>query len=81
MNEVRARVGVNLPPNHLLGKHGSRITGMNARWNWLTKVICFWDMRRWQLAHTEYTGYRVHGMKINGNTYEYVDCDYQDRRF
>lgn len=45
----------------------------------------YWDMRRWKLAHTEYTGYRVHGMKISkdpgGFFYELVDCDLQDRSF
>lgn len=45
----------------------------------------YWDMRRWRLAHTEYNGYRVHGMKISqsagGFLYEYVDCDLQDRKF
>lgn len=45
----------------------------------------YWDMRRWRLAHTEYNGYRVHGMRISnaaeGYLYEYVDCDLQDRKF
>jgi len=45
----------------------------------------YWDMRRWQLAHTAYTGLRVHGLKIEkqGATfiYTYVDCDRQDRLF
>lgn len=45
----------------------------------------YWDMRRWRLAHTEYNGYRVHGMKISqsaeGYLYEYVDSDLQDRKF
>jgi hypothetical protein len=48
--------------------------------------LLFWDMRRWKLAATEYTGYRVHGLKIEKNldgtfTYTYVDCDKQDRYF
>ena len=45
----------------------------------------YWDMRRWKLAHTAYNNYRVHGLKItpagNGYSYEYVDCDLQDRKF
>jgi len=46
----------------------------------------FWDMRRWKLAATAYTGYRVHGLKIEKHldgsfTYTYVDCDKQDRYF
>ena len=41
----------------------------------------FWDMRRWKLAHIEYNNYRTHGFKITGNNYEYIDVDYQDRKF
>lgn len=43
----------------------------------------YWDMRRWELAHTAYTGIRVHGFRIekegSGFRYTYVDCDKQDR--
>lgn len=46
----------------------------------------YWDMRRWRLSHVEYNNYRCHGIKITGSesagyTYEYVDCDGQDRKF
>lgn len=47
----------------------------------------YWDMRRWRLAHTAYSGpnSRVHGFKIVKEgaitTYTYVDCDKQDRSF
>ena len=46
----------------------------------------YWDMRRWKLAHTAFTGIRTHGLKIekeaNGSfTYYYVECDDQDRNF
>ena len=41
----------------------------------------FWDMRRWKLAHIEYNNYRAHGYKITGGNYEYIDVDYQDRKF
>ena len=45
----------------------------------------YWDMRRWRLAHTAYTGMRVHGLKIEKQgasfVYTYVDCDRQDRLF
>jgi len=48
--------------------------------------LLLWDMRRWQLAATQYTGYRVHGLKIIKNldgsfTYTYVDADKQNRYF
>ncbi len=81
MNEVRARVGVNLPPKSSVGEAWFKDYRNERKVELAYEGHLFWDMRRWQLAHTEYTGYRVHGMKINGNTYEYVDCDYQDRRF
>ncbi|HBG39982.1 MAG TPA: RagB/SusD family nutrient uptake outer membrane protein [Clostridiales bacterium] len=49
----------------------------------------YWDMRRWRLADKNYpegyNNYRVHGMKITGTegnyTYQYVDCDKQNRKF
>lgn len=46
----------------------------------------YWDMRRWRLAHTAFTGIRVHGLKIEDMgagafKYTYVDCDLQDRHF
>ncbi|MDR1718631.1 MAG: RagB/SusD family nutrient uptake outer membrane protein [Dysgonamonadaceae bacterium] len=49
----------------------------------------YWDMRRWHLADkdypTGYNNYRVHGLKISGTagsyTYQYVDCDKEDRKF
>lgn len=46
----------------------------------------YWDMRRWKLAQSAFTGTRVHGLKIVKNddgsfTYSYVDCDKEDRNF
>ena len=41
----------------------------------------FWDLRRWKVAHTELTGYRVHGFKIQGGVFNYIACDTEDRRF
>lgn len=46
----------------------------------------YWDMKRWKLAHTAFTGTRVHGLKIEKDdagtfVYTYVDCDLQDRHF
>lgn len=48
--------------------------------------LYYWDMRRWGLATTAFTGTRVHGLKIEKNgsnqfVYTYVDCDKQDRNF
>ena len=46
----------------------------------------YWDMKRWGLAESAFTGIRVHGLKIEANangtfTYSYVDCDKQNRNF
>ena len=81
MDDVRARVGVNLPPKTSVGESWFNDYRNERKVELAYEGHLFWDMRRWQLAHTEYTGYRVHGMKVNGNNYEYVDCDYQDRKF
>lgn len=81
MNEVRARVGVALP-----GKTSTGAAWFNDYMNERKVELAyegqlFWDMRRWKLADTAYTGYRVHGIKINGTNYEYITCDDQDRKF
>ena len=46
----------------------------------------YWDMRRWKLSATAFTGIRLHGMKIEQNangsfTYIYTQCDDKDRNF
>ena len=79
MNLVRARV--NLPDKTSIG------TGWFSDYTNERKVELayegqlFWDMRRWRLAHTAYNNYRCHGFKITGTNYEYIDVDYQDRKF
>lgn len=81
MNQVRARTGVNLPPKSSTGEAWFKDYRNERKVELAYEGHLFWDMRRWKLADTEYTGYRVHGFKITGSTYEYIDCDYQDRRF
>lgn len=46
----------------------------------------YWDMRRWGLATTAFTGVRRHGLKIEKNddgsfTYTYVEVDRQNMNF
>ncbi|MCS2594323.1 RagB/SusD family nutrient uptake outer membrane protein [Bacteroides thetaiotaomicron] len=46
----------------------------------------YWDMRRWKLSATAFTGIRLHGLKIEQNAngsfnYIYVECDDKDRNF
>jgi hypothetical protein len=81
MNAVRARTGVNLPGKSSTGNAWFDDYRNERRVELAYEGQLFWDMRRWKLAHTEYTGYRVHGFRISGGTYEYIDCDYQDRRY
>lgn len=81
MNEVRSRTEISLPGKLTTGDTWFNDYRNERKIELAYEGHLFWDMRRWRLAHTEYTGYRVHGFKITGNTYEYVDCDYQDRSF
>ena len=79
MNEVRTRVG-------LPGKFTTGAAWFNDYKNERKVELAyegqqFWDMRRWKLAHIEYNNYRCHGFKITGTNYEYIDVDYQDRKF
>jgi len=80
MNEVRARVG--LPAKTSTGTDIFEDYRNERKVELAYEGHLFWDMRRWKLAHTEYSDYRVHGFKItNADVYEYIDCDYQDRSF
>lgn len=86
LNSVRSRSGVALPG--ISGISGDAVFAAIRQERKIELAFeghLYWDMRRWKLAHTEYNGYRVHGMKISKNAagylYEYVDCDLQDRKF
>lgn len=79
MNEVRARV--NLPGKYTTGTEWFKDYRNERKVELAYEGQLFWDMRRWELAHTEYNDYRCHGFKITGDNYEYIDVDYQDRKF
>ena len=86
INAVRGRAGVNLPAK--IGLTGTAVFDAIRKERKIELAYenhLYWDMRRWKLAHTAYNNYRVHGLKItpagNGYSYEYVDCDLQDRKF
>lgn len=84
INAVRARV--KLPAlNNLKGKELFNSIRKERKIELSYEGHLYWDMRRWKLAHVEYKGYRVHGLKIEENagttTYSYVDCDLEDRKF
>ncbi|MDE5851494.1 MAG: RagB/SusD family nutrient uptake outer membrane protein, partial [Alistipes sp.] len=82
---IRARVG--LPYTSLSGDELMEAIRQERKIELYCEGHHYWDMRRWRLAHTAYTGIRVHGLKItkdatSGNfTYTYVDCDHEDRLF
>jgi hypothetical protein len=79
MNLVRTRV--NLPGKFTTGDQWFKDYRNERKVELAYEGQLFWDMRRWKLADTEYNGYRCHGFKITGNNYEYIDVDYQDRKF
>lgn len=79
MNEVRERV--NLPAKSSSGEQWFNDYRNERKVELAYEGHLFWDMRRWRLAHIEYNNYRCHGFKITGDNYEYIDVDYQDRKF
>jgi hypothetical protein len=79
MNEVRARV--NLPAKNSSGNEWFNDYRNERKVEMAYEGHLFWDMRRWELAHIEYSNTRAHGFKIVGDNYEYIDVDYQDREF
>jgi hypothetical protein len=90
LNAVRTRPGVNLPPK--TGLSGDALFAAIRQERKIELAYeghLYWDMRRWRIAHENYpvgyNNYRVHGLKITGMpgsyTYEYVDCDLEDRSF
>lgn len=81
MNEVRARKEVNLPAKSSSGDEWFKDYRNERQVELAYEGHLFWDMRRWKLAHIEYHNYRCHGFKITGANYEYIDVDYEDRKF
>ena len=83
VRRIRSRVG--LPYTNKSGEELMAAIRQERKIELYCEGHLYWDMRRWQIAHTAYTGLRVHGLKIEkqGATfiYTYVDCDRQDRLF
>lgn len=81
---IRARVG--LPYSNKSGDNLMAAIRQERKVELAYEGLYYWDMRRWGLATTAFTGIRVHGFKIEQNAngsfnYIYVDCDKQDRNF
>lgn len=85
VREIRSRVG--LPYTNKDGNELMAAIRQERKIELSYEGHLYWDMRRWKLSHTTYSGpnSRVHGLKIEkiGETfrYTYVDCDKQDRYF
>ena len=88
LNDVRTRPAVGLPAlsSSLSGDALFAAIRQERKVELAYEGHDYWDMRRWKLAHTAFTGNRAHGFKIekeaNGAlTYYYVEVDDQDRNF
>nr|WP_121272332.1 RagB/SusD family nutrient uptake outer membrane protein [Pedobacter schmidteae] len=83
VRKVRARVG--LPYTDKSGTALMAAIMQERKVELAFEGYYYWDMKRWKLAETAFTGTRVHGLKIEklgaGFKYTYVDCDKQDRNF
>ncbi len=83
VRKIRARVG--LPYDSKSGEALMEAIRHERKIELYCEGHHYWDMRRWKLAHTAFTGMRVHGLKIeldgDGFKYTYVDCDKEDRLF
>lgn len=63
MNEVRARVKVNLPGKSSTGEAWFKDYRNERKVELAYEGHLFWDMRRWELAHIEYNNYRTQALK------------------
>ncbi len=84
VRSIRQRVG--LPYTDRSGSELMAAIRQERKVELAYEGLYYWDMRRWKLAESAFTGNRVHGLKIvqnaNGSfTYSYVDCDKEDRHF
>lgn len=86
VNDVRTRPAVGLPASTVSGENIMNAIRQERKVELAYEGHYYWDMRRWRLAHTAFTGVRAHGLKIEKNangsyTYYYVTVDDQDRNF
>lgn len=86
VNDVRTRPAVNLPALTVNGDKIMEAIRQERKVELAYEGHYYWDMRRWKLAHTAFTGIRAHGLKIEQNpngsyTYFYIEVDDQDRNF
>lgn len=81
----KIRTRVNLPYTDLTGEPLLDAIKQERKVELAFEGFYYWDLRRWKEAHVKLDGVRFHGIKITKEgstlTYEYVDCDKNDRRF
>lgn len=83
IRKIRSRV--NLPYSDQTGENLLKAIKQERKVELAFEGFYYWDLRRWREAHIKLDGVRFHGLKITKSgdafTYEYVDCDKEDRRF
>lgn len=84
VRRIRQRVG--LPYSDLSGESLMAAIRQERKVELAFEGHYYWDMRRWRLAETAFTGIRLHGMRIEQNAtggyvYTIVECDDQNRNF
>lgn len=83
IRKIRGRV--NLPYANLTGQLLLDAIKQERKVELAFEGFYYWDLRRWREAHIKLDGVRFHGMKITKEedilTYEYADCDKDDRKF
>lgn len=84
VEKVRDRVG--LPYTAQSGDNLMAAIRQERKVELMCEGYYYWDMRRWGLSHTAFTGVRRHGLKIekqaNGSfVYTYVEVDHKDMNF
>lgn len=84
VREIRDRVG--LPYTDKSGTDLMAAIRQERKVELSFEDLYYWDMRRWKLAASAFSGYRTHGLKVEKNadgsfTYTYVECDAKNREF
>lgn len=85
-NAIRTiRERVKLPYTDLTGEELMKAIRHERKVELAYEGFYYWDLRRWRMADSILDGVRFHGLKITQSgttlTYEYIDCDKEDRKF
>lgn len=84
LNEVRNRVG--LPKINTRGDDLIEAIYRERKVELAYEGQYYWDMRRWEKAHTVFSNYRTHGLAVEQMSetsfkYTYIECDDRTRYF